>query len=94
MNEASPRSTGDLISVPNSREGVHQKAATSSLLIRDARSLSCSDTSSVHTPVMTLKNAALLALIGTILMTAPLVWVFVSKLVNVLRGGVFHRAQR
>jgi hypothetical protein len=43
---------------------------------------------------MTLKNAALLALIGTILMTAPLVWVFVSKLVNVLRGGVFHRAQR
>jgi hypothetical protein len=35
---------------------------------------------------MTLKNAALLALIGTILMTALLVWVFVSNLVNVLRG--------
>ena len=35
---------------------------------------------------MTLKNAALLALIGTILMTAVLVWVFVSNLVNVLRG--------
>jgi hypothetical protein len=35
---------------------------------------------------MTLKNAARLALIGTILMTALLVWVFVSNLVNVLRG--------
>jgi hypothetical protein len=35
---------------------------------------------------MTLKNAALLALIGTILMTALLVWVFVSNVVNVLRG--------
>jgi hypothetical protein len=28
------------------------------------------DTGSVHTPTMTLKNAALLALIGTILMAA------------------------
>jgi len=45
------------------------------------------DTRSVHTPVMTLKNAALLALIGTMLMTALLVWVFVSNLVNVLRGA-------
>jgi hypothetical protein len=44
------------------------------------------DTRSVHTPVMTLKNAALLALIGTMLMTALLVWVFVSNLVNVLRS--------
>jgi hypothetical protein len=35
---------------------------------------------------MTLKNAALLALIGTILMTALLVCVFVSNVVNVLRG--------
>jgi hypothetical protein len=35
---------------------------------------------------MTLKNAALLALIGTMLMTALLVWVFVSNLVNVLRS--------
>ncbi len=35
---------------------------------------------------MTLKNAALLALIGTIFMTALLVWVFVSNVVNVLRG--------
>jgi hypothetical protein len=35
---------------------------------------------------MTLKNAALLALVGTILMTALLVWVFVSNVVNVLRG--------
>jgi hypothetical protein len=43
-------------------------------------------TRSVHTPVMTLKDAALLALIGTMLMTALLVWVFVSNLVHVLRG--------
>jgi hypothetical protein len=35
---------------------------------------------------MTLKNAALLALVGTILITALLVWVFVSNLLNVLRG--------
>jgi hypothetical protein len=40
----------------------------------------------VHTPTMTLKNAALFALIGTILMTALLVWVFVANVVNVLRG--------
>ena len=37
---------------------------------------------------MTLKNAALLALIGTILITILLVWTFVSDLVNVLRGLV------
>jgi len=35
---------------------------------------------------MTLKNAALLALIGTILTTALLVWAFVANVVNVLRG--------
>jgi hypothetical protein len=35
---------------------------------------------------MTLKNAALLALIGTILMTALLLWTFVSNMINVLRG--------
>ena len=35
---------------------------------------------------MTLKNAALLALIGTIVMTALLVWNFVFNVVNVLRG--------
>ena len=34
---------------------------------------------------MTLKNAALLALIGTILMTALPVWTFVSTFLNVLR---------
>jgi hypothetical protein len=37
---------------------------------------------------MTLKNAAFLALIGTILITILLVWTFVSNLVNVLRGLV------
>jgi hypothetical protein len=37
---------------------------------------------------MTLKNAALLALVGTILMTVLLVWNFVFTLLNVLRGLV------
>jgi hypothetical protein len=37
---------------------------------------------------MTLKNAALLALIGTILMTVLLVWNFVITLLNVLRDLV------
>jgi hypothetical protein len=46
------------------------------------------DTGSVHTPTMTLKNAALLALIGTVLMTALLVWSFVFTFLNVLRDLV------
>jgi hypothetical protein len=37
---------------------------------------------------MTLKNAALLALIGTILMTVLLVWNFVFTCLNVLRDLV------
>jgi hypothetical protein len=37
---------------------------------------------------MTLKNAALLALIGTTLATAYLVYTFILNLVNVLRGLV------
>ena len=37
---------------------------------------------------MTLKNAALLALIGTILVTALMVWMFVFTFLNVLRGFV------
>ena len=37
---------------------------------------------------MTLKNAALLALVGTILVTALLVWTFVFNVVNALRGFV------
>jgi hypothetical protein len=41
---------------------------------------------SIHTPTMTLKNAALLALIGTILATVFLVWTFVMTVLNVLRG--------
>jgi len=44
------------------------------------------NTGSVHNPTMTLKNAALLALIGTILMTALLVWTFVFNFLNLLRG--------
>jgi hypothetical protein len=35
---------------------------------------------------MTLKTAALVALIGTILATVLLVWTFVFNFVNVLRG--------
>ena len=46
------------------------------------------DTASVHTPTMTLKNAALLALIGTFLMTVLLVWTFVLTFLNVLRDLV------
>jgi hypothetical protein len=46
------------------------------------------DTRSVHTPTMTLKNAALLALVGTILMTVLLVWNFVFTFLNVLRDLV------
>jgi hypothetical protein len=37
---------------------------------------------------MTLKNAALLALVGTILLTALLVWSFVFTFLNVLRDLV------
>ena len=37
---------------------------------------------------MTLENAALLALVGTILMTAFLVWTFVFTFLNVLRDLV------
>jgi hypothetical protein len=37
---------------------------------------------------MTLKNAALLALVGTVLMTALLVWTFVFTFLNVLRDLV------
>ena len=45
-------------------------------------------TGNVHTPTMTLKNGALLALIGTILMTVLLVWTFVFNFLNLLRGLV------
>jgi hypothetical protein len=37
---------------------------------------------------MTLKNAALLALIGTILITALLIWDLIFNLLNVMRGLV------
>jgi hypothetical protein len=39
-------------------------------------------------PIVTLKNAALLAFIGTILMTALLVWTFAFNILNTLRGVV------
>jgi hypothetical protein len=46
------------------------------------------DIDGVHTPTMTLKNAALLALIGSILMTVLLLWTFVLTFLNVLRDLV------
>ena len=42
---------------------------------------------SVHTPTMTLKDAALLAFIGTILMMAFLTWTFAFHVLDVLRGA-------
>ena len=46
------------------------------------------DSGNLHTPIMTLKNAALLALVGTILVTALSVWTFVFNILNALRGLV------
>jgi hypothetical protein len=39
-----------------------------------------------HTPSMTLKNAALLALIGTLLVTVLLTWDLLQNILNVGRG--------
>jgi hypothetical protein len=44
------------------------------------------DTPRLHTPITTLKNASLLALIGTILATIFLTWTFIMTVLNVLRG--------
>jgi hypothetical protein len=46
------------------------------------------DSDDVHTPSMTLKNPALPALIGTILMTALSVWTFILTLLNIRRDLV------
>jgi hypothetical protein len=46
------------------------------------------DATNVHTSPMTLKGAALLALIGTILTTALLLWTFALTFLNALRGLV------
>jgi len=56
------------------------------LAIEHHRSRVAADTDNVHTPTMTLKNAALLALIGTIVATVLLVWTFTFNFINVLRG--------
>ena len=45
-------------------------------------------TDTLHTPVMTLKNAALLALIGMILLTALRVGKLIFDVVNAVRGLV------
>ena len=43
------------------------------------------DAESIHTPTMSLKNAALLALIGTILLTVLVVAHFISTVLGVMR---------
>ena len=43
-------------------------------------------TGSVHTPTMTLKSAAFLAMIGSAPVTALLTWNFVVNLLNVMQG--------
>jgi hypothetical protein len=53
---------------------------------RPAETLVADAPATVHTPTMTLKGAALLAFIGTVLITAFLIWTFVFHLLNVLRG--------
>ena len=63
-------------------------AGKAGLRAASLRARVAADPASVHTPTMTLKNAALLALIGTILMTALLLWTFVLTILNVLRGLV------
>jgi hypothetical protein len=40
----------------------------------------------VHTPNMTIKDAALLALMGMVCVTALLSWVLIENLLNVARG--------
>jgi len=42
----------------------------------------------VHTPDMTLKTPALLALVGSILVTALLVWDLIFTVLNVVQGVV------
>jgi hypothetical protein len=46
------------------------------------------DGSSAHTSGMTLKNASFLALIGTILVMALLIWDLIFNVTNVLQGLV------
>ncbi len=46
------------------------------------------DAESIHTPIMSLKNAALLALIGTILLTLLAVANFISTVLGVLRDVI------
>ena len=40
----------------------------------------------IHTPAMNLKNAALLALVGTVVLTVLLIAGFIFDVLNVLRG--------
>ena len=53
-----------------------------------ARARLANDPESIHNPIMSLKNAALLALIGTILLTVLIVVGFISTLLGVMRGVI------
>jgi len=46
------------------------------------------DAEGIHNPLMSLKNAALLALIGTILLTVLIVVSFISTLLGVMRDVI------
>ena len=75
---------------PSASSRLLHRCSLASRRSRPARSKTSSklqpDTGNVHTPTITIKNAALLALIGTILATVLLVWTFTFNFINVLRG--------
>jgi hypothetical protein len=82
------RTGATLISLKVTRPIIPEISSVAGLRSGGNKTRVAADTDSVHTPTMTLKNAALLALIGTILMTALLAWNFVVNLLNLLRGLV------
>ena len=73
---------------PTVREGRQESGRRVRCRSRDGGTGFAADAGNVHTPTMTLKTSALLALFGTILMTLLLVWNFVLTVLNVLWGLV------
>jgi hypothetical protein len=77
----------------NRRRSAHTKATMTGMLGSPKAGAGVAvDTLNVHTPIMTLKNVALLALIGTILMTALLAWTFVFDVLghkNIASTGAY-----
>ena len=74
----------DLVFDPHLR---HHRISCS-FCVRQWQAWLAEDGGIVHTPSMTLRNAALLALIGTILTTALLAFDLILNVLNVLRGLV------